>query len=243
MTTVSTDSMPSTTSKADAALVRALAGRFVVFEGPDGSGKSTQFERFVRLADGIGLPCCTVREPGGTSVGERIRDVLLDPALAGMGVRCETLLYMASRAELVERCVIPALQRGEMVLADRFVSSTLAYQGAAGGVPASEISAVARLATRGLVPDIVVVFDIDEESAAKRLSPLLDRMEAKGSAFHRSVRAGYLDQVKADPSRYLLVDASKTADQVWADLLDALRERVPQLPALRKWANAQGDAG
>src|SRR6185369_7798252 len=131
---------------------------------------------------------------------------------------CETLLYMASRAELVERRILPALSRGEMVLADRFVSSTLAYQGAAGGVPAADIAAVARVATRGLVPDVIVVFDIDEGSAAKRLSPLLDRMEAKGADFHRRVRQGYLEQARADPGRYAVVDASRGPEEVWGSL-------------------------
>jgi dTMP kinase len=209
----------------DLSWVRSLAGRFVVFEGPDGSGKSTQFERLVRACAAENVAHVSVREPGGTRVGEAIRGVLLDTAHTGMGVRCEMLLYMASRAELVEQCIVPALKRGEAVLADRFVSSTLAYQGAAGGIPMADIAAVARVATRGLVPDLVVVFDIDADAAAKRLSPLLDRMEAKGAAFHKRVREGYLDQVKHDPGRYVRVDASRTPDEVWAELREAVMER------------------
>ncbi len=223
--------MPSpTTSQSDLSWARQLAGRFIVFEGPDGSGKSTQFRRLAALLHEAGVPLCEVREPGGTPTGERIRQVLLDPALAGMTVRCETLLYMASRAELVERRILPALARHECVLADRFIPSTLAYQGAAGGVPVSEIAAVARMATRGLMPDLVIVFDIDEVAAARRLSPLLDRMEAKGAAFHRAVRKGYLDQAAADPARYAVIDASRSEDEVWHALVSTLRERVPTLP-------------
>jgi dTMP kinase len=221
---------PPQAPTSDASWARSLAGRFVVFEGPDGSGKSTQFRRQAALVQAAGVTLCEVREPGGTPTGERIRQVLLDPALTGMTVRCETLLYMASRAELVERRIMPALAQNQCVLADRFVPSTLAYQGAAGGVPMSEIAAAAKMATRGLVPDLVVVFDIDETSAAKRLSPLLDRMEAKGAAFHRAVRKGYLDQAAADPGRYVVIDASRTEEEVWRQLAGALRERVASLP-------------
>ena len=210
----------------DLSWARKLAGRFVVFDGPDGSGKSTQFRRFAAMVQQAGVPLCEVRDPGGTPTGERIREILLDRSLTGMTVRCETLLYMASRAELVEVRVMPALSRGEMVLADRFVSSTLAYQGAAGGVPASEIAAVAKMATRGLMPDLIVIFDSDERGAAKRLSPLLDRMEAKGEAFHRKVRKGYLDQAAADPARYLVIDASRSEEEVWGELVASVRERV-----------------
>ncbi|MBL8764133.1 MAG: dTMP kinase [Phycisphaerae bacterium] len=207
--------------------LRALAGRFVVFEGPDGSGKSTQFRRLSELCTAAGLTVTTVRDPGGTPAGERVREILLDRALTGMSVRCEMLLYMASRAELVEQRILPALQQNHLVLADRFVPSTLAYQGAAGGLPGADIAAVARVATRGLMPDAVVLFDIDERAAAARLRPLLlDRMEAKGLDFHRRVRQGYLDQAKADPRRYVLVDASKPEAAVWAELLASLRVRA-----------------
>lgn len=217
---------------ADTGWLRRLAGRFVVFEGPDGSGKSTQLKRLVQAARAAGVPLCEVREPGGTPVGERIRKhIVLARAEEGleMGVRCEMLLYMASRAELVEKTIMPALQRGELVLADRFVASTLAYQGSAGGLSAADISAVARVATRNLQPDLVVVFDIDEIASAKRLSPLLDRMEAKGAEFHRKVRKGYLDQARTDPGRFLVVDASRSEDQVWEELLVGLREFTSRL--------------
>jgi dTMP kinase len=216
--------------------VRQYQGRFVVFEGPDGSGKSTQFRRLSELARSQGVSLCEVREPGGTPVGERIRQhIVLARASEGleMSVRCEMLLYMASRAELVEKKILPALARGEMVLADRYVASTLAYQGAAGGLPGADISAVARIATRNLLPDLYLIFDIDEVSAARRLSPLLDRMEAKGAAFHRKVRQGYLDQAKGDPGRYAVVDASLAEDAVWAGVQRTMAERVRTLPARR----------
>ncbi|MFG0330029.1 MAG: dTMP kinase [Phycisphaerales bacterium] len=202
-----------------------LGGRFLVFDGPDGSGKSTQFRRFADLVTTRGVEVCEVREPGGTSIGEQIREVLLDPANEGMDLRCEMLLYMASRAQLVQDRIQPCLDRGELVLADRFVSSTLAYQGAAGGLALADIEAAARIACGAAWPDLVVVFDVDERTAASRLNPLLDRMEAKGAAFHRRVRQGYLDQAAAEPARYLVVDATADAETVFERLLEGLRAR------------------
>lgn len=229
--------MPSTAPPAPIEFLRRYAGRFVVFEGPDGSGKSTQFRRLADACRGLGLAVCEVREPGGTPVGERIRThILLARADEGleMSVRCEMLLYMASRAELVEKQIIPALSRGELVLADRYVASTLAYQGAAGGVPAADIAAVARVATRNLQPDLVLLFDIDETAAARRLSPLLDRMEAKGAAFHRRVRQGYLDQARADPGRYAVLDASRSPEEVWEQVVRAMVECSTRLGPSRR---------
>ncbi|MBY0262630.1 MAG: dTMP kinase, partial [Phycisphaerales bacterium] len=216
----------------DPSWVRAYAGRFIVFEGPDGSGKSTQLKNLADLVKGQGVRLTEVREPGGTPVGERIREhIVLAKAAEGldMSVRCEMLLYMASRAELVERRILPALKAGELVLADRYVASTLAYQGAAGGLPVSDIAAAARVATRNLLPDLYVVFDIDEVAAAKRLSPLLDRMEAKGAEFHRRVRQGYLEQARQDPGRYAVVDASLSQEQVWAQVQRELAARAAYL--------------
>jgi len=206
--------------------LREMAGRFVVFDGPDGSGKSTQFARLAGLCRSEGVAFCEVREPGGTRVGERIRSVLLDPDLSEMTVRCEMLLYMASRAQLVEQVIRPALVRGEFVMADRYVSSTLAYQGTAGGMSRAEILAVASVATGGLVPDLTLLFDLDERAAAMRLNPLLDRMEQKGEAFHRRVRRGFLDQAAAEPARFAVIDASRPVDEVTAQMLGVLRQKA-----------------
>lgn len=207
-----------------------LAGRFIVFDGPDGSGKSTQFQRLTDAAEAAGLTVCEVREPGGTHIGEEIRDLLLqikdyhheEP----MDMRCEMLLFMASRAQLIAQCIRPALERGEVVLADRFISSTLAYQGTAGGIAVSDILRVGQVAMGPTWPDLVVIFDVDEKTAASRLNPLLDRMEAKGAAFHKRVRQGYLDQAAQDPSRYLVIDARPDADTVFAALTESLSQRV-----------------
>ncbi len=219
-----------------------LKGKFIVFEGPDGSGKTTQFRRFLATCAEHSVAVCEVREPGGTGVGEKIRQILLDHAHQDMVLRCEMLLYMASRAQLVEQRIVPALRSGHLVLADRFVSSTLAYQGAAGGLPRDEILAAARIATHGTDPDLVVIFDVDEVTAAARINPLLqggapgsggstrenggpDRMEAKGREFHRKVRQGYLDQARHEPARHLVIDASRDPAQVWAALIEGMRSR------------------
>ncbi len=215
---------------------RRLRGRFVVFDGPDGSGKSTQFRRLVNLAETHGTTVCEVREPGGTHIGEQIRRVLLDPTIKEeVDLRCEMLLFMASRAQLLAQKVRPALARRELVLADRFISSTLAYQGAAGGLPIADILRVGQVALQNTWPDLVVVFDVDEDTAAQRINPLLrerefnadrDRMEAKGAAYHRQVRQGYLDQAADDPDRYLVLDATAEADDVFTNLTRGLADRL-----------------
>lgn len=204
--------------------MRALAGRFVVFDGPDGSGKSTQLREVMNAARRAGVIVCDVREPGGTVVSERIRQILLDASLPEMSVRCELMLYMASRAQLVSERIEPALRRGEFVLADRYVSSTLAYQGTAGGIDWEEVVRVAQAACGDRFPaDLTVVFDVDQATAATRLNPLLDRMELKGAAFHERVRQGFLEQARTWPNRYAIIDARQPAETVTQAALDALR--------------------
>ena len=203
-------------------MIGKLAGRFVAFDGPDGSGKSTQISRFVKGARAAGLVVREVREPGGTSIGEQIRQILLDPINAEMTLGCEMLLYMASRSQLVEREIKPALSRGELVVADRFVSATLAYQGTAGGLSVEWIQAVAEVAVAGSWPDLTIILDVDDSVAAGRLNPLLDRMELKGREFHRLVRKGFLDQAELWPDRYAVIDASSDVDTVEKDIQNRL---------------------
>lgn len=206
-------------------LFDALAGRLIVFEGPDGSGKSTQFSRFSTLCRQRGLGVTEVREPGGTGIGEEIRRLLLAHDHGDMTLRCEMLLYMASRAQLVEQTIRPALAKKHLVLADRFVTSTLAYQGAGGGLPESEILDVAKAATGGLTPDLVVIFDVDESTASVRRSAEPDRIEARPCDFRDRVRRSYLDQARRWPTKHLVVDATCDADGVSARLLQGLCER------------------
>jgi dTMP kinase len=205
------------------ALADALRGKFLVFDGPDGSGKSTQHKRFVAAARAAGVPTIEVREPGGTEVGERIRRALLDHLERDeMSLRCEMLLYMASRAQLCERVIGPALKQGKLVVADRFISSTLVYQGHAGGIPVAEIEAAGRIATQGVIPDATLIFDIDQQTATARLNPLLDRMESKGEDFHGLVRQGYKKLIEQG-GEYRAVDARGKPDEVFANIAEVLR--------------------
>ena len=222
---------------ADTAWMSSLGGCFVVFDGPDGSGKSTQFRRFADIARATGLEVVEVREPGGTAIGEKIRAILLDPANAEMTTRSEMLLYMASRAQLYEQRIAPAIASGALVLADRFVSSTLAYQGTAGGIDEEEILAVGKVATGNHWPDLTVVFDVDTDVAMKRLSPLLDRMEQKGMDFHARVRSGYLAQATRWVHRYAVVNASVAPDAVTHGLLGAVAAWTAQRSAVRGGAH------
>ncbi len=209
-----------------AAWASLLPGRFLVFDGPDGSGKSTQFRAMADAATAAGVETVEVREPGGTPIGERIRDVLLDPTLGEMVSRCEMLLYMASRAQLMEERVLPALARGAFVLADRFISSTLAYQGSAGGVPEDQIRTVGGIAIGGRWPDLVVIFDVDWQTAQGRMKPTLDRVERKGEAYHARVRAGYLDQARREPLRYLVVDSCQGPEAIFEQVSRGIAERL-----------------
>jgi dTMP kinase len=209
-------------------LSAALKGKFLVFDGPDGSGKSTQLSMFLNAVSDAGIEVEIVREPGGTEIGEKIRDALLEHLDRDeMSLRCEMLLYMASRAQLCEQVIAPALLKGKLVVADRFVSSTYAYQGAAGGIPDSEITEAAKIAMQGIIPDATLIFDIDQQTAASRLNPLLDRMEAKGAEFHSMVRAGYRALIENDTSakRYLRVDARGSTDDVFGNILSVLMDR------------------
>jgi len=222
----SIDAAPAQPDPADLAWMTALGGRFVVFDGPDGTGKTTQFNRFLERCRGAGLTVCDVREPGGTAIGEKIRDILLDKSAGAMSPTCEMLLYMASRAQLVEERIRPALERGELVLADRFVSSTLAYQGAGGGVAKADIEAVAKAAFHELRPDLVVIFDADEATAAKRVSADRDRIESRDASYRQRVRDGYLDQARRDPEGCVVIDAAPPAEEVAQELLKTIRARL-----------------
>lgn len=205
-------------------ITSSLAGRFIVFDGPDGSGKSTQLRRFVKWCQGEGLIVTEVREPGGTQIGEQVRQILLDPSNSGMTLQCEMLLYMASRAQLVEQEIVPAIKRGELVVADRFVSSTLAYQGAAGGLPSQWIQQVAEVAVSGHWPDLTLILDVDVETAAGRLNPLLDRMELKGKMFHKKVREGFLEQARLMPTKYCVIDSANEEDIVARNVRHAIEK-------------------
>jgi dTMP kinase len=211
-----------------------LAGRFLVLDGGEGSGKSSQCRRLVGFLRDRGLPVRHVRDPGGTPVSEKVRDLLLDPANDTMAMRCEMLLYMAARAQLVPQVIDPALNAGEVVVADRFVSSTLAYQLGGDGLTVEEIERVAQVAIAGRWPDVTILLDVPTDVAMARHVPKnvlfegaeqvdLDRIERRPAEYHRRVRQNYLDQARRHPDRHTVIDAAQGEDAVFDAILDALR--------------------
>ena len=196
-------------------------GRFIVFEGVDGCGKTTQARRAARALERRGYPVLLCREPGGTPIGERIRRILLDRRYRDMAVETELLLYMASRAQLAREVVAPALAAGTIVLADRFVLSSLVYQTVAGRLSEAAVRAVAKVALGDLAPDLQVVLDVPVHVALERRRRPADRMEEKGRAFLERVRQGYLAHGKRDPGTVLL-SAEPPAGEVHRRVMEEL---------------------
>ncbi|MEO5680462.1 MAG: dTMP kinase [Acidimicrobiales bacterium] len=187
-----------------------MRGRFIAFEGGDAAGKTTQAER---LADRLGA--LLTREPGGTEVGERVRDLVLDPALP-LSSKAEALLMAAARAQHVAQVIEPALASGRTVVTDRFTASSLAYQGVGRGLDLAEVAALSAFATGGLQPDLVVLLDLPLDVAAARLSSEPDRLEREGAPFHARVAAAFRRLAAADPDRWAVVPADASIDEVAA---------------------------
>jgi dTMP kinase len=188
-------------------------GLFVVFEGGEGAGKSTQVKRLAAVLEGRGHEVVVTREPGATEIGAKIRAMLLDPATS-ISPRAEALLYAADRAQHVERVVRPALCRGAIVLSDRYVDSSLAYQGAGRALAVDEVAELSQWATHGLRPDVTVLLDIDPAVGLARAIGAPDRIEQESLDFHRAVRQAFLDLAAADLQRYLVVPAALSPDEV-----------------------------
>lgn len=203
-------------------------GRFVVFEGGEGSGKSTQARR---LADRWGA--LLTFEPGGTEVGQQLREILLSPETGDLDPRAEALLMAADRAHHVATKIRPALNRGKDVVCDRFVGSSLAYQGYARDLGIEEVRALSTFATDGLVPDLVLLMVVPPEEAGSRLAAAgkPDRLEAAGDEFHRKVAEAYLILAAHDPDRWVVIDGSGTVDEVEGRVLEAVAARLPLGPA------------
>jgi len=198
----------------------ARRGLFVVFEGGDGSGKSTQLTLLREHLEGLGLPVVVTREPGGTGAGERIREILLDPATVGLSDRAEALLYAAARAQHVAEVIEPALADGMVVLCDRFIDSSIVYQGAGRGLGEYRIEELNLWATGDVVADLIVLLDVSADEGLRRAGSGggHDRLEAAGEQFHTSVRDAYRRRADAEPHRWLLLDGSLP--------VDALHERI-----------------
>jgi dTMP kinase len=195
-----------------------MAGLFVTFEGIDRSGKTTQARM---LVEALGDEALAVREPGGTPVGERLRELLKDPALT-LGPEAEALLFAAARAELVAQVIRPALEAGRVVVSDRFLDSSLAYQGVARGLGVDEVRQINDFAVRGLTPDITFLLQIDPESAATRAGQL-DRFEDEGDSLQNAVFDAYTELAEADPSRWRILDADRPSADIHNDVLEAVR--------------------
>ncbi len=193
---------------------------FITFEGPEGSGKTTQIRLLADLLAGEGLAITTTREPGGTRIGNAVRALLLDPEHTEMSLRAEALLFQAARAQLVDEVIRPALVAGAVVLCDRYADSTLAYQGYGHGQELEPLRQLGAYATGGLLPNLTVYLDIDVQAglARKRAGAVEEwnRMENKAIAFHQCVREGYLRLAAGDLARWLVVDASQTAATIHA---------------------------
>ncbi|MFF6948770.1 dTMP kinase [Streptomyces iakyrus] len=217
----------------------AATGFFIALEGGDGAGKSTQAEALAEWIRAKGHEVVLTREPGATPVGKRLRSILLDVSSAGLSHRAEALLYAADRAEHIDTVVRPALERGAVVISDRYIDSSVAYQGAGRDLSPTEIARINRWATNGLVPHLTVLLDVAPETARERFTEAPDRLESEPAEFHARVRAGFLTLAAADAGRYLVVDAGQEPEAVTT----VIRHRLDQvLPLSEAEIKAQEEA-
>lgn len=208
----------------------ADTGLFVCFEGGDGSGKSTQSRRLREALEAEGHRVRATFEPGDTPVGRTLREIVLSPATGELSDRTEALLYIADKSEHVDTVVLPALARGEVVVTDRYVDSTLAYQGAGRTLDVAELERVARWATGDLRPHLTVVLDLEPDAGLGRFAER-DRIEGESLAFHQRVRASFLALAAGDPDHYLVLDARLPVDELASRVLAAVRPLLPQAVA------------
>jgi dTMP kinase len=206
--------------------VYAESGLFVCFEGGEGAGKSTQSRLLQECLESEGYDVVLTFEPGDTGVGQQIRGIVLDPATGHLDDRTEALLYAADKAEHLDKLVRPALEKGAVVVTDRYVDSTLAYQGAGRAIPVDELERVARWATGDLRPHLTVLLDLEPQEGLTRFAGR-DRIEGEPLEFHQRVRAAFLDLAARDPEHYLVLDARADVDEI----ATAVCERVKGLLA------------
>jgi dTMP kinase len=214
---------------------RPHPGFFLVLDGPDGGGKTTQAARLADWLRERGFDVVTCRDPGGTELGNRLRSLLMDRDSVPVAMRAEMLLFMASRAQMVEEIIRPSLDVGKVVICDRFLLSTIVYQGFGGGLDLAEVAEVGRSATGGLLPDLTVVLDVPPETARTRVGPARDRIEARPAEYYERVRAGYLEiamgrsrNARLYPGPISLVDATADPETVYL----SIRREVMRVLAL-----------
>ena len=203
-------------------------GFFLVLDGPDGGGKTTQAARLADWLRARGLDVVTCRDPGGTALGNRLRSILTDRDSIAIALGAEMLLFMASRAQMIEEVIRPALEAGRVVVCDRFTLATIVYQGHAGGLDPAAIARVGEVATGGMFPDLTIILDVAPELARARLGAARDRIEDRPATYHDRVRHGYLEAARGIPGRgnppsfypapVVLIDASADSDTVFEQI-------------------------
>ena len=198
-------------------------GLFITFEGPDGCGKTTQMNLLAQYFEKKGKKVVLTREPGGKGLGEKVREILLNYD-GEVSDRCESFLFLADRAQNIDIIVKPAVKQGEIVLCDRHIDSTVAYQGYGRGLDINEINMLNNLATGGKKPDLTLVFDVDVETSMKRVGKEKDRMESAGIDFHNRVRNGYLELATQEPDRIKVLDATKTIEEIHEKVIEIIEK-------------------
>jgi len=209
---------------------------FISFEGGEGSGKSTQAERLARRLGSLGYPVLKTYEPGGTPLGEELRDLLKTHSDIRLAPESELLLFAAARSQLTREVIVPALTEGTIVICDRYLDSTTAYQGYGRELPLETVGAINEVATGGLRPDLVVLLDMRPDESLRRKRQPRDRIEVEDSAFHERVQAGYHELAKLEPERWLILNAATLPDEVekavWARVELLLQTRTANHPSL-----------
>ena len=198
-----------------------LSGKFIVLDGPDGCGKSTQTQMLYEWIKQQDIEVVTFRDPGTTAIGEMIRKILLNPEHSAMSVRTELLLYMAARAQLWQEKIKPALENNKCVILDRWISSTCAYQGFAGEFGIEKVLQIAEVCLERIWPDLTIVLDVDLKTGAARLDRELDRMEQKGDEYHRKVRDGFLKLT--ENQNVIAIDAAQNIEQVHKEIITQIQ--------------------
>lgn len=200
-----------------------FSAKFIVLDGPDGCGKTTQTKLLVRWLSEKGVDVATFREPGGTAIGEKIRQILLNPDHIAMSTAAEVMLYMAARVQLWTEKIAPALKETKCVVLDRWLSSTCAYQGCAGGFGADNVIKIAQDCLERPWPDQTIILDLDLKTASQRLNRDLDRMEQKGDGYHKKVREGFL-QLAKDRAGFAVIDASADIETIHKKIIEIIEK-------------------
>ena len=207
-------------------------GILITLEGPEGAGKTTILQQILPILSQVGVAILTTREPGGIRIAESIREIILAPENTAIDGKTELLLFAAARRQHLNEKVRPALAEGEIVIIDRFIDSSVAYQGYARGIDVADVEMINNFATDGLLPDLTLYFDVDTEIGLSRVmsgNREVNRLDLEAEEMHQKVRAGYQAIAKANPERIVTIDASQTIDQVVSTTLSTLQSRFPEI--------------